>query len=291
MNKEHIERANQINLAEYLLSEGEPLIREGGYYRHRDHDSLKFKDNLYYWNSRDDRGDAIKYLMSYQNMTFKMAVLSLIGANLVGEPITKVEQVFSWGEVKLAPNMQRVFAYLTKTRGIDGKIIKRLVDNQLLFQEADTNNALFPILDEQRQIVGAEAIGTLTGKRFKGIKNGSKYGYGYNVPMGEEIRYLMFFESAVDLLSFIEVEQLKAKPIDSCRLVSLAGLKEPIFSGSLERQKQPFQPVLCVDNDSAGDGFIKAVRGKYEGVRVFRPDVKYKDWNDQLQAMKGKNDQ
>ena len=63
MNKELIQKARQTNLAEYLTSIGIPLKREGNRYRHKEHESLIFTENAYYWNSKQQKGNAIDYLV------------------------------------------------------------------------------------------------------------------------------------------------------------------------------------------------------------------------------------
>jgi hypothetical protein len=140
--------------------------------------------------------------------------------------------------------------------------------------------------NETGGIVGAETCGTLTEKRFKGIKPESEYGYGYSIQGKKEIKYALFFESAVDLLSFIEIERLKNKPIADTLLVSMAGIKSNVIEHTLNRRNEPLQPVLCVDNDNAGADFIKRVRAQIKGIKTFLPDTQYKDWNEQLKAMK-----
>jgi len=300
MNKEkfdgdQIRTARQTDLAEFLLSIGEPLRPEGSRHVHREYDSLVFTENAYFWNSRDEHGNAIDYLVRHLNMNFNEAVGALLTFRLLGSGIKKPEPEkkqtsFDWSEIKLSADMRRTVAYLTKSRGINPKIIQDLIKNRLLYQEAESNNAIFPIYDELGEIVGAEQIGTLTNKRFKGVKTGSKYGYGYSVPQTREPKYILFFESAVDLLSFIDIEQMKGKDISQSNLISLGGLKENIIKSTLERQNSPCQPILCVDNDQPAKEFITAVRGKIEGVRTFLPSPDFKDWNDQLKAMKAENE-
>ena len=297
MNKEQIKRARQANLAEYLLAQGEPLQQTGSRYRHCDHDSLVFTENAYYWNSRGEHGNAIDFLVRHRGMTFREAVLDLLTGQLIGaekeqQPITN----FSWDQIKIDADVRRTIAYLSKSRGIDPAIIQKLIKDRLLFQEVDkigeieVTNAIFPIYDNEKQIVGAEVQGILSGKRFKGIKNGSKYGYGFNVRCGEDPRYILFFESAIDLISFMETDQRTIAKMNGSRLVSLSGLKEPIFNHSLEAFGSGLQPVLCVDNDSAGNEFITRLRAKYEALRVYRPPQQFKDWNDLLKYRKGINE-
>jgi hypothetical protein len=287
--KEQTRRARQANLAEYLLRQGEPLVRVGQRYRHKEHDSLVFTENAYYWNSRGETGNAIDYLVRHMGMDFKTALYELtlteLEATGATEP-TPAKKVFEFGNIIIEPDMRRTVAYLCKSRGIDYNTVKQLIADKLLFQEAHTNNIIFPMYDETGGIVGAETCGTLTDKRFKGIKPESEYGYGYSIQGNKETQYALFFESAVDLLSFIDIEFLKNKPIDSTLLVSMAGLKDNVITHTLNRRNEPLQPVLCVDNDKAGVEFVERVRAQIKGIKAHLPQPQYKDWNEQLKAMR-----
>lgn len=287
--QEQIRQARQANLAEYLIRQGEPLERVGQRYRHKEHNSLVFTDNAYYWNSRGESGNAIDYLMRHKGMDFKTALYELtlteIKTTSATEP-PRAKESFNFSEIILEPDMRRTVAYLNKSRLISYALIQHLISSKLLYQEAHTNNIIFPMYDETGGIVGAETCGTLTEKRFKGIKPASEYGYGYSIQGKAEIKYALFFESAVDLLSFIDIERLKNKPIDNTLLVSMAGLKDNVITHTLNRRNEPLQPVLCVDNDNAGQGFIERVGAQIKGIRAFLPDAQYKDWNEQLNAMR-----
>ena len=288
IERETIKRARQANLAEYLIQNGEPLEQDGNRYRHKEHDSLVFTDNAYYWNSRDESGNAIDYLMRYKGMDFMTALYEL--TNTIPEQ-GNIEQdtpeKFLFANLNIEYDMRRTVAYLNKSRGIKYSLIEWLIKNKLLFQEAESNNIIFPMYDEKKEIVGAELCGTLTDKRFKGIKTGSKYGYGYNLNPNQNqiVNFILFFESAVDLLSFWDIKQSENKSLKNCLLVSMGGLKENIIKQMLSLN-QSAQPFLCVDNDEAGAEFIKVVKPQIEGVKPFLPNAPYKDWNDQLRANK-----
>jgi len=280
-----VRKARQADLALYLISLGVPLVRSGGRYRHKVHDSLVIKGNMYYWNSRGCKGNSLDYLIRHMGLDFRDAVGALAGFVPVDAPRPP----------KAAPSgcaagdFRRVFAYLHKARGISYDLLQFLVDKKLLAQEANTHNAIFFMRDEKGEAVGAELEGTLSDRRFKGVQAGSSYGYGFNVmPHGDAVDFILFFESAVDLLSFIQIKALDGKRLDNCLLVSMCGLKPNvvmhmtgIFGG---------QPVLCVDNDDAGDRFAASCTqaylpdGAYVQVRHCRPLRHYKDWNEQLLA-------
>jgi len=308
-SSEQIQLARQADLAEYLMAIGVPLIREGSRYRYKDDTKLVFTKNSFYWNGRNETGNAVDFLTKHlgeigrSNLSFRDAVSELVGTTSFSQqdkPQLKLPETlsFSLEGVKFSERHDRIIAYLCKARQIDYSIIKHLISERLLFQEVthypdkktgqprEMYNAFFPIYDENKQIVGAETVGTLTTNRFKGIKVGSAYGYGYSVDYGETTKYALFFESAVDLLSFMDVERLKNKSLDGCILVSLAGLKENIFEQTLERLDKTITPVLCVDNDSAGENFIKQATAKFSNARVFLPEGQFKDWNELLCSLK-----
>jgi hypothetical protein len=188
--------------------------------------------------------------------------------------------------------MRRAIAYLSKTRGIDIIIPEYLIKCKHLFQENKTNNIIFPMYDENNIVVGAETSGTLSARRFKGIKEGSKYGYGYNIrytdPQGG-YSYALFFESAIDLISFIEIERMNNKTLAGCLLVSMAGVKENIIEHTLKtftNNLKPLQCVLCVDNDTAGQSLLKNLTARNINPKIYLPNEKHKDWNEQLKSIK-----
>lgn len=288
MDKATIQKARQANLAEYLLRVGVPLVRCGSRYKHKEHDSLVFTENAYYWNSRQEHGNAIDYLVGYMNMSFIEAVLALINMPSVNK--TYSSNIFDLKKISLLDNQDKVKRYLNKTRDISYGVIHHLTENGLLLEEQRTNNAIFPIYDENNACVGAEVQG-ITKKRFKGVKSGSKYGYGFNVGFSDNntYDYALFFESAIDLMSFIDYKlNLEKKSLKGCILISMAGLKENILKHTLKAFQGKLTPVLCVDNDSAGAAFKRELEKMNISYIERCPDVKFKDWNEQLKSVKQK---
>ena len=278
---EQLLAARQADLAAYLIARGEQLKPSGaGRYRHAQHDSLVFTGNAYYWNTRKEHGNAIDFLQRFYEMSFREAVAELTNGAATGVALPPAEQKrFNFADIELAPDMERVLLYLNKTRGLSVELIAELIRRRQLFQEAQTNNVLFPIYNGGA-IVGAEVVGTMPEKRFKGIKNGSKYGCGYNLSFGGKTAYALFFESAIDLLSFVDLAHMRGKDLAGCRLISMMGLKQNIIDHTMQ-ELEGAQPFLCVDNDEAGQNFVKAV-----GLPARLPAPGFKDWNDWLRALR-----
>ena len=278
--REQLLAARQADLAAYLIARGEPLKPSGARYKHAEHDSLVFTGNAYYWNAQNEHGNAIDFLQRFYKMSFRDAVAELTSGAATSIALPPIEpKRFDFADIELAPNMERVILYLNKTRGLSVELIAELIRRRQLFQEAQTNNALFPIYDGGA-IVGAEIVGTMPDKRFKGIKNGSKYGCGYNLSFGDKAAFALFFESSIDLLSFVDLARIRGKDLKGCRLTSMMGLKQNIIDRTMQELPEA-RPFLCVDNDEAGQNFIKAV-----GLPTRLPHSDFKDWNDWLRAMR-----
>jgi hypothetical protein len=289
---EQIRAARQVDLGEYLLSVGAPLVRAGRRWRHKEHDSLVFTGNAYQWNSQGRHGNAIDYLRLEMSMAFSEAMAELLSfAQADARPAHNAgsaeEKPLEFSKrFEAASDMRRVIAYLTKSRSIDYGIVKEMIDRKLLFQEAKTNNAVFLVRDGQGEAVGAEVRGTLDKIAFKGIAEGSLPGYGFNVLIGECPQYALFFESAIDLMSFMDCKRMIGKSLSNCLLVSLAGLKIHTLERTLGRISGKPEVFLCVDNDEAGGNFIKSVLSRNQAARTHLPSPQFKDWNEMLAAVK-----
>jgi len=288
MNKELIQQARQTNLANYLINQGIPLKQEGKRHRHKEHNSLIFTENTYFWNSRQEKGNAIDYLVNHMNMNFVDAVLALTQTGeIIQTPPIVPAKGFVLDDSKLNSNLHKAKNYLTEIRKIEENIINFLIEQNLIAQENQTNNIIFLMRDEKSNPVGAELQG-VTQKRFKGIMKNSKQGYGFNVKFSNDniFDYALFFESAIDLISFMDYKQNhQNKSLENCILISMAGLKKNVAKHMLTVFKCD-KIVLCVDNDEAGQKFKEELQGAGIKFITRSPDLKYKDWNEQLIAVK-----
>jgi len=290
LEKELIQQARSSDLAGFLMSVGVPLVRVGGgRFRHVEHGSLVFTGNAYFWNSRGESGNAVDYLVRHLNFAFKDAVFALAGFRGAEGETCGERGNFALSALSVVEDGAKVRAYLSQTRHISHSIIDYLIENKLLYQEIQTNNAIFVMYDERDDYVGAEMRGVLPDKPFKGVKGGSKYGYGFNVRFGEnDFDYALFFESAVDLISFMDYKlHYEQKSLNKCILISMAGLKINVLRHTLKVFNGNLKAVLCVDNDEAGQAFQNKVENEKIPFIVCCPDEKFKDWNEQLAEIKG----
>lgn len=290
-----VRQARRTDLTQWLRTKNEPLKQAGRWWYLESHDSLRIQGNKWYHNSQCKGGNAIDFLVHYYKMTPRQAIIELTRfapeyglmeeRNGVKEKNKEVP-VFNLASLKTDNDCRRVIAYLVKNRSIPYDVVRNEITEKRLYQEKGTANAVFAICDETGSIVGAELNGTLSYKntRYKGIIKGSLGGYGYNTGQRYNPRYILFFESAVDLLSFISISRKRSKLINECLLVSMAGLKLSVVEIMLQMfGNSETLPVFCVDNDTAADAFITRWHKISPNFLTKKPDKMYKDWNDQLQ--------
>ena len=294
MTSDMIRQARRADLAEWLRRNNEPLKRTGRWWSLKNHDSMRIQANMWYHYSQGIGGNAIDFLVYYYQMTPKQAILSL--ANSTShygdieekrgiEKENKIRPAFDFNSLASNSECRRILAYLVKSRGLSAGIVMREIRNSRIYQEKVTGNAIFVILDEDGAIVGAEVNGTLSYEnlRFKGIKAGSLAGYGFNSGQRCNPRYILYFESAIDLLSFMSMSTKLSRLLNECLLISMAGLKRNVVETSLwVFGRFSAIPVLCVDNDPAGEAFLAKCLEEFPNALIRRPNSVYKDWNDQL---------
>lgn len=283
--------AAQISITEILHQNGEKIKKVGNYFTLIDHDSLRIKNNLFYWNSINMGGNTVQFVMYYYQLTFIDAVNYILERNTSIKscsPYKKTEKQMR--EYKItnfeeSQTVNRAIAYLCNTRKISYSIVKELILKKLIYQDGN-GNVVFKILNENNDFVGGEVRGTCTYKPYKGILAGSNQCYGFNIVCGFP-RKAMFFESAIDLISFYELFRHK---LNSHVLISLSGLKETILHESLSRYDIEYgNTYLCVDNDDAGNHFIERIKQMNGKIKVYRPFKKEKDWNELLINLKNNN--
>ncbi|QAS52325.1 toprim domain-containing protein [Halobacillus litoralis] len=287
VSADQVEVARNVDLIDYLERKGEPLKREGRYYRHQVHDSLVIKDQMYAWNSRDEKGaGVINFAKVFYGMSFPEAVLDL---NAQGYKVKdtvheqKPKEPYQYPSHYEVNDRTKAKDYLTNERKIHPKIVNWL-DNKDLIAQDKRGNVVFK-WKQQGEIVGADRQGTSSmkdGRMFKGIDRNSHGSAGFSLDIGKP-NSIYLFESPIDALSYWSIKKGK---LQDTRLVSMSGLKRQTMIDEIKRMGQEGHKVnhitFCTDNDRAGRGFAeKYVQLMSKGVSKIDLPTK-KDWNLEL---------
>ena len=289
VTSEQIERANLVNLPDFLRSQGFVLKLVGREYILQEHDSLHIKDNKagevgkWFRFSENKGGNNIQFVQKFMGLDFVSAVELLSDEKTVSfhshntskvEPPKKREIT-----VHDSKEISRITDYLHNIRGLSYDAIAELIADGRLSQEEKTGNAVFKIFDESGLLVGAEKVGTSASVRFKSFDKGTADGYGFEMVIGEP-KSTYFFESAIDAVSFADLHPEQS----DYRLVSMAGIKPSVVTETMKRYEIPPENIyLCTDNDQAGNDFAENLIRQYPAMKRVRPNGA-KDWNDILQG-------
>ncbi|MBQ9199680.1 MAG: DUF3991 and TOPRIM domain-containing protein [Lachnospiraceae bacterium] len=276
-----LDQARHTDLAEYLKTHGYDLKKEGKSYRVSGYSGgLIVTGYKWSWKTQGIGGKSVDFLVKVLGMTLPQAVQELISSNipyLPDEPPPLPEPTVS-GNFQLperADNEKRVIAYLCKRRQIQYDIVIKLIKTGKLYQDT-SGNCVFIITDWDGKAVGTESHGTGT-TRFK---NSTKHtGYGFRLLCGSQPTGAMFFESAIDLLSYYQIFR---KSLTHHYLISTAGTGNDRTIQVFHQQRPDLKICLCCDNDQAGENLIQKVRHEIDnGVFVHRPKYR-EDWNEVL---------
>ena len=177
--------------------------------------------------------------------------------------------------------LRNVKAYLIQTRKLPKELVLPLIESGRIYstyyENPETHKQTlvcgFKITDENGNDVGCDSCSPQPQIKFKHLFTGSNADYAWCFPYEiEEITAetpIFFCEAPIDTMSLCALSGTPGV------YVSMAGLKDRTFTSVAE--KLGGKPIICVDNDEAGDKF--AARHP-DVTRMVAPYGK--DWNDTL---------
>lgn len=293
--EEQKQRANAVDLVDFLLRRGEELVRSGHEWRWKRHDSVTIRGNEWFRHKSRQGGHAIDFVLEFYHKTFPEAVEWLLGGeagiewNQFDKSAPPPKKAFALPEEN--PDMRRVFAYLIKQRFIDQSVLSYFARKHLIYEDKDYHNAVFVGLDENGVPRHAHKRGTYTqGEPYKGNVEGSDPKHSFHYIGTDDTLYV--FEAPIDLLSFIT---LHPRDWREHSYVALDGVAEHAMLEQLRAHPNLKNIVLCLDHDAAGIeatgrlldilvGHMDCNSARME-ICVLQPQ--YKDWNEDLKAKHG----
>lgn len=298
-----------ISVVDVCQSLGYSPVRVGQrYYSLKEHDSVRLdvSKNCFYWNSVGKNGSVIDACEAFGNMDKSEAYNHLYdmagGREAVFEaavgnhelevrpirqekyPEKKEKENLEIELPNKAAHMRNVYAYLGKTRQIDGSVINEFVKRQMLYQD-DRNNCVFVSRDKEGKPVFGCIRGTNTYKRFVADVRGSDYSKGFYVD--NQADKLFIGESVIDVMSKMTLLKKEGKNYHDFNYLALAGTqKQESIESVLHNNKQIKEIYLGMDHDAGGLKAAKqleeSLSGKNIALKRDMPDKSGYDWNDML---------
>ena len=282
---EQKERAATVDLEEFLLRQGEKLIKSGREKRLASDHSITVRGCEWFDHASNEGGRAASFVQKYYGKSYIEAMSMLLGESM--EPFYPQAKKQEPTEQKpFAPpvpnaNMHRVFAYLLKTRGLDADVVSFFARKKMLYEDGAHHNAVFIGTDEGGCPRHAHLRSTNSfGKAFRLNVESSDPRYSFHHTGTDGSLYV--FEAPIDMLSYITLhpESWQSHSYVACCGTSI----QPVLK-LLERQPQINTVLLCLDNDEAGHLASRRMKEQLaERYTVERLIPAHKDWNDDLTA-------
>ena len=272
--QEQIDRANQVNLEQFLRSQGEQLIKSGNEYRWKRHDSLTIKENKWFRHSQSKGGYPVEFVMEFFGKTFPEAVLLLTGEM----PTNNSTAAAPSADFRLPPRnryVERMMAYLCQ-RKIPEELVQEFYKEGLIYEDAQHHNIVFVGKDDTGIPRYAHCKGTEDSFRMDVQGSDKSHNFAYR----SDGKSLFVFEAPIDLMSFIA---LYPKDWRTRNYLSLGGVGAKALEGFLSERKDTETVYICTDSDKAGnDAVNRLLESIPEHMTVIRLIPCDKDWNEVL---------
>ena len=288
---EQKQRANSVDLVDFLRRQGEQLTRSGREWRWNRHDSVTVRGNQWFRHSSRQGGLAIDFVQEFYDLPFPDAVTLLLnGEQGISFKQSDKKTIEPEHKEFLLPeasgNMRRVYAYLLKQRYIDRDVLTHFVREKKIFEDREYHNAVFVGFDEKGTARHAHKRGTYSNAgSYRGNVEGSDPKYSFNhIGTGDT---LYVFEAPIDMLSYISLHQ---RNWQQHSYMTLDGVAEHAMLHVLSQNRHLDNVMLCLDHDPAG---IEAVGRLTEILyekgydRISCLQSTSKDWNEDLKAQYG----
>lgn len=297
VTEEQIRLAKAVDLITYMKQyEPQELIRTGPHdYKTATHSSLCISDNgLWHWFSHDIGGrGALNYLIQVKGMDFVSAVRHLCELeHLAPVPFQQVKSSPAPQHERRSfelpipdKNAETVMQYL-KRRGIDEKILKYCIDQEILYQttRGSYKNCVFVGKDAEGKPRSACVRGCQG--TFRGECAGSEKQFGFCISAGNgHTNTLEVYEAPIDALSGATMQLLSGHDWRSAHHLSLGGLNYVALEQYLKNHPEINTLRLRLDNDERGRDFTMRLQERYQAqgyIVKSIPPRRGKDYNDYL---------
>ena len=271
-----IDKANAVDLEEFLRAQGETLVRSGKEYRWKAHDSLTVCGNKWFRHSQSKGGFPVDFVMEFYGKSFPEAVQMLTGEPGEVQPETDPAPSPAFRLPLRNVTNANILNYLTQERKLSPSLVNFFIAAGDIYEDAAHHNVVFVGRDADGHPRYASSRGIH--EKFRQDATGAEKAFGF-AHRGTD-KQLLVFEAPIDLLSFIE---LFPKNWQQHNYLSLGGVSGKALQQFLSERPDVERVFLCLDADKAGEDACKRLAGLLpDTVSVTRIQPCMKDWNDVL---------
>ena len=281
------QRANSMDLEEFLLQSGERLLPSGREKRMASDHSVTICGSEWYDHAVQRGGGPVAFLQHFHHLSYPEAVQCLLRGDCESArreiERTKKSESKEFTLPPAADHMRRIFAYLIRIRRISREVLIPFVQQKLIYEDTPCHNAVFVGRDDRGIPRHAHRRSTAScGRGFRQTVEGSDFRWAFHWT-GRD-RRLFVFESPIDLLSYITLHPENWRDHSYVACCGTAWL--PV-AGMMGRMPGLRELCLCMDNDDAGRAACDRLEAPAArvGLVVYRDLPRYKDWNEDLQKL------
>ncbi|MCM1083334.1 MAG: DUF3991 and toprim domain-containing protein [Clostridium sp.] len=294
LSEEEIRQAKEPDALSWLLSnEPHKVVRiGGGYYRSREHDSLKLDHERWNWWSRGIGGrSAVDYFVRVEGLTFYEACLKVLGKGTACTlPALSCRDMPHMEKIKFvlperAASNEEAVRYL-QGRGICNDVIGHFLFCGDIYRQKEHKNVVFVGRDYENVPRMAALRGIYA--KYHHTAAGSDRAYSFRNTGCRGNTRLDVFEAPVDMLSYATLLYDAGKDFADYNMLALCGIykgrknpEETTLPAALKKwleQNETEMIVLHFDNDVPGKEAAEAVKAvlgnRYNVITSPAPDGK-----------------
>lgn len=272
---EDFKRAKAASIVDVVQRNGFNLNQESSTsWRGVEHDSfvIDARKNTFFWNSRQQHGDPIDFMMNVVGVESMQDAVKLLNDPSLSraEVSQRKTEPFQYSTCN-SKDFTRANDYLTIARGLNSQLIATL--HQKGFIQQDQNSDVVFIWAKNGRRVGAATQGTTIDyddNRHRGttkrIMKNSEQDFGFNFSIGKPDQ-LLVFEAPIDALSYLSTHP----DANNTMFLSMDGLKPATVTKGIQYMYEltgnvPSGIVFGVDNDPAGHTFFDRMMKDHQFV-------------------------
>ena len=284
---EERDQARCTDIADLLRQQGETLTRSGSEWQWGEgSNKITIRGNQWFHQYERDGGDAISFVRRFYHKSFPDAVLFLLGktcGRVERESAKKSEEKQKQTkQFELPPqhdNMNRVYAYLLRKRGLDRRVVEAFVCKKMIYEAAGTHNVVFVGYDQNGVPRHAQKRSTASEGTYKGNAVGSMMEHSFH--WHGTSPNLFLFEAPIDMLSYITMAP------DGWREHSYAAacsVTDKVLFQMMKDNPKIKNVYVCFDNDEAGQTAAQKLCEKLASMNISAGVLVpvHKDWNEDL---------